>query len=383
MMSVSTALGTVAEADLRSDLGRVCTAVRKVFGERLFSIVAAGSLGRLHAEGVITTRQHVEDYDLIIITSSASDVLRLFHRRLMRQWLGEESRTFAVPVSMGILKLAELQILPFTLFNYELRHVSQVLFGKDPVPEMPAYQSNGMPLIEATRLLLNRGVLLWGDLTRLDDGEPPENELQNIALRRRKVVLGIGDALLISARSFHWAYQRRIEGAPRCAVFDRLGLGDFRSRYVEALVERLIGQVTPALSRQELREDLRQLLSIHEAAFRYVEACRLGYPCTDWAQYSEANLLYPRYLGRSYARRLVHLRKGFGLPRGSGFYRAQLGRTAEEVLLRAFPRLAYESDMTQATLRRFLNWPAERLPSRLSVSRCFHDVWARNGRACA
>jgi hypothetical protein len=79
----------------------------------------------------------------------------------------------------------------------------------------------------------------------------------------------------------------------------------------------------------------------------------------------------------------MHLGRGFGRPQGQGFYSTQLGRPPEEVLLKAFPRLAYDRDLGRTTLKHFLNWPAKREPSSLNVSQRFHDVWTRGAGACA
>jgi hypothetical protein len=362
-----TSWGSVAE-----ELHVLAKGLRRCLRGREMSVLAVGSVGRAHMEAGSTGSMLPTDYDIVVIAHRLSEAERLMARRRIHRWLRTVSPSFSVPVSVGLLRSSDLPRRPFTLFNYEMRYGHQVLVGDDPTPSMPLYRVEQMPHIEATRLLLNRGVLLWGDRTRSKAPGGGE-EASGTGLRNAKALLAIGDALLIVDGAYHWSYQGRLANAGRRAAFESFG-EDLRARYITELKSRIAG--ISSVGRFGQSEETSALLSIHAAVLRFVEERRLGRSFSNWRDYAECDLQYPRYLTPSWIKRFAHLIGAFGPPRGSGFYRRHVGRAPEEVLLGAYPSCAYGSAGAD-WLKSALNWPPSDLPTPLAVWENFHRVWTR------
>lgn len=360
---------------LERDLTRLTRLLQRALGERVHSILVVGSIGRASAEGRAPSAREIEDYDLVAVVDHLGPVRRALIRRRLAERLTQTTKA-GLPVSLGIVTLDELPALPFTLFNYEMRYGYRVLFGRDPTPAMPDFDSAEMPLIEATRLLLNRGVYVWGDALLLKTGDPGDEELRAIAHRKRKAWMAIGDALIIGDRSFHWSYGERIAAARRCTPLNEIGGEELLGRYVRAHRDKISG-AHEVVDRTVLRDELRELLSVHETVFRFIEEMRLGRAIDSWRRYAEEICSYPDYLLPALPRRIVRLGMAFGLPRAPEFVLYSPRRAPEEVLLRAFPALAYRGARDPRFLGRHLNWRPRVVPDPLTVWERFHAAWAR------
>lgn len=363
-----------APVPVDADLRHACGVIEAVVRDRLTSILAVGSVGRRACENGRAARATIEDYDLVVIVDGPVGLGRPFYRRLLSvRALGLPP--LSRPVSIGVLDRRDLPDLPFTLFNYEMRYAHRRLYGADPTPEMPDYDPARMPLIEATRLLLNRGVHLWGDSLRADRGRLRGEHVEPTARRVRKAWLALGDAILIAAGLFHWSYTGRIAASRRCGLFDRFADAELRARYVRAIRFKLSGS-PEVVDLGALRQELRACLRVHERTFRFIEQLRLGRGIRDWRLYADGDLRYPDHLVPATVRRLARLVRGFGPP-GVRFYLEQRGREAEEVLIRAFPALAYARVRDPRFLDRFLNWPAPGGTDALAIWRRYYRVWSR------
>jgi hypothetical protein len=365
-MSAATTPDAVTEGDFR----RLAEELPLRIGDPAAGVLAVGSVGRNHQDGFSPAARPGGDYDIILAVDGMSQLQRLRAKRRVQGWLRSVEESLSLPVSVGVLALSEFPRLPFTLFNYEMRCGRRVLAGADPTARMPAYRAERMPLIEATRLLLNRGVTLWGDALWSASPLTPE-EATRIARRNRKALMAIGDALLIAGGKYDWSFRGRLANLSDCAAFD--GLDGLRVRYAEALESA--GSPPPD---RFSSDEATGLLALHAGAFRLVEERRLGRLFAEWREYAECALQYPSYLSPSPLKRLFHLVKSFGAPRGYGFYRRHLGEAPEEVLLRAFPGFAYQGGAGLSS-ERMLNW---RLPGSVeaaAVWRRFSRAWARGG----
>jgi hypothetical protein len=360
------------EEQLQGLTRRLCGAC----GSRLISLVAVGSIGRAYVARMPVSHVRPDDYDLIAIVDE-SRIIALELKRRMNRCLERAGSNGDGPISLGVLRRRDLPKLPFTLFNYELRYGCRVLHGEDPSEDMPPYDSERVPLIEATRLLLNRGVLLWGDALRVRESAPSPDDALSIAVRNQKAIMSIGDALLIAGGRFHGSYRRRIEGAHACGLFDHVDSPDLRKKYIRAMSEKL-GDEVPKFDPDMLRSETLLIFNLHEQVLRHLERLRLGKRFADWSVYAAWDLKYPQYLRGEWLERAADLLLTFGAPRGNGFYRRHRGRCVEEVLLRAFPYLAYGRPGVEF-LREALNWQGETKPDEVTVWRHFRQIW-RGGR---
>jgi hypothetical protein len=362
----------VYDSRIEEGLRLVTREVRRVWGGRLFSLVAVGSVGRAYAAGLQASRLRPDDYDVVAIVDTDLITARRLERKTTRALAGV-SGFLGRPVSLGVFRKTELPQLPFTLFNYELRYGSHVLDGRDPSEALPPYQVERMPLIEATRLLLNRGVMLWGDALSVRNSVLLPHDTLKIAARNRKAIMAFGDALLIAQGGFHWSYSRRVERAHTCGLFDRVGVPHLRQRYTEATIRKLEGE-PPKVNAETLPSETQLLFSVHEQLFRYLEELRLERELGEWDLYAVSNLGYPENLREASLKRLVHLLQTFGPPRGNEFYRWHWTRSVEEVLLMAFPHIAYQSPDV-SFLRRALNWHGRSDPAPVAVWNFFRRLW--------
>lgn len=360
-----------ADEPTERDLQHLVVGLAAAAGPRCRTVLAVGSVGRMQRERFAARAVRPEDYDVIVIIDSSSDLARLAVRRRLDAWLRSEATEFAVPVSVGVLRASALPRLPFTLFNYEMRHAYRLLTGRDPGGLLPPFPHEALPLVEGTRLLLNRGVLLWGDVARFASCMVPD---EDVTARLRKVVLAIGDAVLIANGAYHWSYAGRLSAAACCTDLASIGDGSLGRRYTSALESKLAGDA-PATPPAATREQLPAVLGLHEAAYRLVEERRLGRPLGSWTAYASGDIAYPPELQSSAARRVYKLCRSFGLPRGLGFYRQHLLHVPETVLLRAFPLLAYTNAADAALLRRTLNWSTPEGVTRQEIWERFHAIW--------
>jgi hypothetical protein len=365
------------ESQVESDLHLLVDGLRGAAQGRLFSVIAVGSVGRAHAGGLSTSQVNPQDYDLIAIVE-AEETGRIALQRRMQQRLSRLTDDLHRPTSLGVLQRRRLATLTFTLFNYELRHGARILYGQDPSPELPLFHAEQIPLIEATRLLLNRGVLLWGDALRSSIRPPDPAHSAFLHAGRRKAVMGIGDAILIAAGGFHWSYAVRIERARQCEVFDRVSGCDLRELYTRATSEKLGCRVHSSYDGEF--PDAVMLLRVHEQVFRLVEEARLQRRLTDWKEYSSLDLLYPRDLRGPFIKRFARLLQAFGPPRMTGFYRRHWNNRVEEVLLHAFPLLAYGGEAAdERFVPRALNLTRKSASEPAMVWGEFRRLW-REGR---
>jgi hypothetical protein len=318
----------------------------------------------------------VEDYDLIGIVAGTTSLSRKLARRRVEGALARRTNRPAQPVSIGLLPVEGLIGLPFTLFNYELKYGSLVLYGTDPTGAVPAYDATRLPVVEATRLLINRGVLIWGAATAQSASDPTAIAVDDLCHCYRKVLQALGDALLIRDGAFHWSYLERGRNAARCEGFEEFAGAGLRSRYLAAINGKRTG-VPPRLPTADHAKDIMELFALHQEVFRSVERQRLGRDYPTWTQYAARGVGFPRALGGSPLRRFARLLKCFGPPRGAGFYRRNAGCSDEEVLTAAFPLLAYDGVRDGTVVGRLLNRRVEGHLTAPAVWERFHAVWAR------
>jgi hypothetical protein len=363
---------TRSTLQVEDDLHCLAQELPRRMGRLEVSVLAVGSVGRAHQEANSAAPPQIADYDLILVVNQLSEVERLYYRRRIDRWLRTAGPSFRVPVSVGILRRSAFPTLPFTLFNYEMRYGYRVLAGSDPIIHMPLYRVKEMPLIEATRLLLNRGVPLWGDSVSVRPVASFDSE-SAMARRCQKALMAIGDALMIADGVYDWSYSGRLVNALRCNAFDAFGR-DLRSRYMNALESRL-GRGS-SWENSQPGEDASALLRVHAAVLRFVEERRLGHTFSRWDDYMKGALQYPHYLRPSWLKSLAHMVRAFGPPRGNGFYRRHFWQAPEEILLRAFPCFAYSAEGAGGW-NRALNWSPPERPAPVALWERFQHAWVR------
>ncbi len=154
------------------------------------------------------------DLDFFVFTRHANAEERGRIDRAMETLASKWSARLHVSVDFANAKNIEsLGGLARRLMYQELLHGWCPVWGdlrlEDFIPDLPP---DALPVTEALRLLLNRGMGLVLAAERLHGGPPHESEAADFIVRNmNKAVLGCGDALLIAAGRYCWRGAERIE----------------------------------------------------------------------------------------------------------------------------------------------------------------------------
>lgn len=285
-----TAAGT-AEAEVRvaGDLDRIVARLTAVVpAPPRLGLLLIGGFGR--GEGGVIRRpdgslRAFNDYDLALIVDRPVDPTPV--AAAARDLAAELEIDF---VDVGLVELRNLQRRLDTIYAFELREGHRVLDGPaDLVARMPAIDPARLPLIEATRLLVNRGLgLLWARIYL-------ENALASPATfdgdRRRftinaihKAALAMGEAALIAAGQYHLSYRER---AARVACVP-IPLGpalEVRAAHAAATRFKLqpVIDIDPPAA---LAEWWARVRGWHELIFRWIEERRLATTLARWGDYA-------------------------------------------------------------------------------------------------
>lgn len=180
----------------------------------IVAILLGGGYGR--GEGGVLIKDGKEhpfnDYDLFVILKNVGILKKNKYQKKMELIHQKFTPLFKIDVDVGPLQTVNaISKAPFWMMWYELRNGHVMLWGNTLVRNyFPDYKGSKMPLMEAYRLLLNRGVgllLCKQHFETFDKQESQEFILRNI----RKAQLALGDAFLIKKHKFHYSYNQRKE----------------------------------------------------------------------------------------------------------------------------------------------------------------------------
>lgn len=180
----------------------------------LVAFVLGGGYGR--GEGGVLVEDGEEslynDYDLFVITKNISHIKKKKYQDKMIKIHKKFTPMFKIDVDVGpIQTVASISSAPHWMMWYELKNGMKILWGNKNLKEyFPHYTEGEMPIMEAYRLLLNRGVgllLCKEHFNTFEEEESREFIQRNI----RKGQLAMGDAFLIKEHKFHYSYKHRSE----------------------------------------------------------------------------------------------------------------------------------------------------------------------------
>ncbi len=176
------------------------------------AILLGGGYGR--GEGGVLFENDTEylynDYDLFVILRNVSYRKKKEYQSKIHLIHEKFTPMFKIDVDVGPLQtVSAIAKAPHWMMWYELKNGHMVLWGKENIKNyFPDYSRSKMPIMEAYRLLLNRGVGLLLCQKHFDTFE--EEESKEFILRNiRKAQLAMGDAFLIKKGLFHYSYKRR------------------------------------------------------------------------------------------------------------------------------------------------------------------------------
>ena len=116
-------------------------------------------------------------------------------------------------VDIGAKSVKQLEAMDYTMFTYDYRYGSQVVYGDVSVLNvMRDYDPAEMPVWEGARLLLNRGggLIMHFTLPRyLRRNQFSEDVRQVLKNQLVKTAVALGDALIVCQRRYHHSYKVR------------------------------------------------------------------------------------------------------------------------------------------------------------------------------
>ncbi|MBQ9447720.1 MAG: hypothetical protein IJU61_14060 [Victivallales bacterium] len=128
-------------------------------------------------------------------------------------------KTIDVSVDFAPVKsIAKLRCERHTLMYQELLYSHRLVCGPDLLAEVACPDAHELPVLEALRLLVNRGMGLLFATQRLatahlnEEGHIVDDNVIDFAVRNlHKVALGAGDALLIAQQRYDYNLERRLK----------------------------------------------------------------------------------------------------------------------------------------------------------------------------
>lgn len=174
------------------------------------AVILLGGFGR--GEGTIKfsegTPCPMNDYDIMIITKNkcASRKNLEILSRSMEKDIGIDF------VDLGMMPVGQLGVLSPTIFNFEMKYGSYVIFGPKSITDLiPNYKDNDIPSREGMMLLMNRMGDILGRHSPLQNiNMLAEKELEFLSIPLHKALLACGDSLLLMYGIYDASYRRRL-----------------------------------------------------------------------------------------------------------------------------------------------------------------------------
>ena len=202
------------------------------------AVFLLGGFGRaegsaIHRDGEVRA---LNDYDLLVISRDQTGRARLceLSKRL--------ADAFGIDfVDIGLWSPEALAGLSPTIFNCDLRHGAQALFGRaELLDRIPPFTAQQLPPWESVQLLLNRmagllsGFALHGEPVHVEPVGPQYFRNQVV-----KALVACGDALIVQEGEYHHLYAARL--ALVCS-WGRHGRLDWLGREAVARIAEAYGE---------------------------------------------------------------------------------------------------------------------------------------------
>ena len=184
------------------------------------SIILKGSFGREEATVTMDderTLNFLSDYEVEVISLSylLSRILPIKKEEISLNVANESN----LEINLGGIKLSAYSLFPPfykslkpTIANYDLKYGSKMIYGRNYLERIPDFKPEDIPLWEGIRLMFNRmaEALQYFSVSYLNK-YPSEEEERRLFFWINKIILACQDALLISAKKYHYSYKVRNE----------------------------------------------------------------------------------------------------------------------------------------------------------------------------
>ena len=262
-------------ADLRSRIEADPAVAAKVE-----AVVLGGGYGRGEG-GVLVNEDGSEelfnDLDYFLFATEPDDeALRAVVHGIEKDGTEE----LGIDVDVKIEKMESLAAPEDSMMIYDVAAGHVIVYGDENylTSRWPQPDPTNIPLIEASRLLWNRGTGLYFASCRI----PNEVERRFVERNHAKFKLAAGDALLCAMGKYHWSFRERQK---RFAALEEDPFG-VKEIYEEGVAFKFAPK-DGALSWEELAEENARLSELWTKLFLHVESERLGVEFADASAYVE------------------------------------------------------------------------------------------------
>lgn len=363
------------EAHLRSVCAVILNGLKRIVPlERLQAIWLGGGYGRGEG-GVLRTTAGDRPYnDLEFYVYLAGN--RFANRRNFGPTLHEFAEKMTalaeVEVEFHIISIAELRRPTPNMFYYDLVCGHRQLWGDKNLLTECAHHCDArkLPLIEATRLLMNRGTGLLLAQDRLSRSVLSAADIDFVRRNIAKAQLALGDAVLTAFGEYHWSCRERHQRLLKLTAAKSPWYNELCEHHATGVAFKLHPRCD-SISVEELRGEHRRVTALMLPVWLWLESRRLGlnfntahdYVMSSKSKCPESNpwrnrLLNARIFGW---RALVS-------PRG--------GRHPRERVFTALAILLWDHKNSER-LRRVLLGPSQPPKGSGTVLECYLRLWER------
>ncbi len=196
--------------------------IRRLADADRVALYLGGGYGRGEG-GVLVTQdgRHLpyNDLDFFVFSKRLSSARRKAFDSKLASIAPAYEKAIGVSVDFAPAKTIEkLRNERHTLMYQELLHCHRLVCGPDLLAEVACPDAHELPVLEALRLLVNRGMGLLFAAQRLAaahadvDGHVNDDDVIDFAVRNlHKAALGAGDALLIAQKRYDYSLERRLK----------------------------------------------------------------------------------------------------------------------------------------------------------------------------
>lgn len=247
--------------------------LHQLLGDNLVALILGGGYGR--GEGSVCNVNGIEtgynDLDFVLVVKNKRT---LDHHR-MEELTEKHSAQLLIDVDLSRpLTLDDIRELPHCLMWHDLVNGHKVIYGDHNLLNTlaPEHLKQAPPVIEATRLLLNRGSgLLWAMQVVQSQEQSEHHEF----IRRNyyKCLLALGDALLISKQS----YSTICQGRDDLLINSNLDIQQ-KDRIIELYIIALKFRTEPdnQCYSKPTKQQLEEAIFLWKKTFLYIEKQRTG-----------------------------------------------------------------------------------------------------------
>jgi len=289
-------------------LRRLADDIRRLANADHIALYLGGGYGRGEGGVLITENgQHLpyNDLDFFVFSKGLSATKRKAFDAELAAIAPKYEKESSVSVDFAPAKPIEKLIKErHTLMYQELLYGHRLVCGPDLLADVECPDAHDLPILEALRLLVNRGMgLLFAaqqlaDAPKDDDGHVIDGKAIDFAIRNlHKAALGAGDALLIAQKRYDYNLERRLQ----IILYDAHA-NSFYKEVAPSYQAARDFKVLPGSSRMDPQEQLPAYIQLWLNTARNFVALgtdRSAAVLETTRQLSECLYKHPTFIGRS------------------------------------------------------------------------------------